>query len=88
MYIWSGQDQFNPSYLIRNVKQVSLSKRYAVIVGEKEKTYMWGSIQPGLDSEQSPFFTNYSPSEEMTRNLKGKPIFAISSGSDFVIAVG
>ena len=88
MYIWSSHDQFNPSYLIRNVKQVSLSKRFAVIVGEKDKTYIWGSIQPGFDSIDQPFFTQYTPSEEFTRNLKGKTIIGISTGEDFVMAVG
>lgn len=88
LYVWSSQDQFNPTYSIRNVRRVALSKHFAVLQGEKDKTYMWGSIQPQDLPAVRPFYQEFSPSEHITKNLRSKAIVSISSGGDFVIALG
>jgi hypothetical protein len=56
LYIWSSQDSFNPSYSIRHVRDLALSKSFAVLVGEKDKAYMWGAVTPSEEVGVRPFY--------------------------------
>jgi hypothetical protein len=54
LYIWSSQDSFNPSFSIKHVKDFGLSKTFAVLIGEKDKAYMWGNLNSS--DTYPPFF--------------------------------
>lgn len=88
LYIWSSQDSYNPSYSIRHVRDLALGKSFAVLVGEKDKAYMWGSVTPSEEAAVRPFYQEEAPSETVTKNLKNKMIRSVVCGADFVFALG
>ena len=49
---------------------------------------MWGSLTPSEIPATRPFYQEFTPSDNITKNLKNKSLVSIHCGDDFVIAQG
>jgi len=85
MYIWSHLDTFNPSFSIKNIRDIALGNNFAILIDSAQKSYFWGSFN---EKTQVPFYHEHMPSESTLKSLCNKAIKSICCGAEFAIALG